>query len=68
MQNIVLWESLFKTVWLLHDLICMRYHLIVPQNIMKIITIWDTVAGISGLLGVWFCGGGGGGGGCKHRT
>ena len=42
--------------------ICTKYRLIIPQNIMKVITIWDTVAGISGL-GVWFCGGRGAGGG-----
>ena len=40
---------------------CTKYCLI-PQNIIKIITIWHTVPYIYGL-GVWFCcvyGGGGG--------
>ena len=47
----------------------MKYNLIIPQNIMKVITIWDRLAGISGLLG-----GGGllwGGrlcGGSEHHT
>ena len=47
--------------WILHGNVVL-YH----KNIMKIITIWDTVAVIYGLW-VWFCGGDGGGvGGGKH--
>ena len=39
--------------------ICTKYFFIMPQNKIKIISIWDTVAGVYGL-GLWFCGGGSG--------